>query len=207
MTVSGGPAMIELPAPCLSSNVAVETALLERRSVRSFTGEPLCLSDVSQILWAAQGITGPYGQRTAPSAGALYPLECYLAAGRVDGLPPGVYKYQSQNHALVLQAEGDVRRELSEAALNQPSLVAAPAVVVLAAEFDRTAWKYGQMADRYIYIEIGHVAQNIALQAVSLQLGSVVIGAFDEAQIKKLLHIAPNEEPLYLIPLGKGREA
>jgi SagB-type dehydrogenase family enzyme len=198
--------MITLPAPSLTGNIAVESALNLRRSVRFFTPEPLSLTEVSQLLWAAQGITGFYGQRNAPSAGALYPLDLYLAAGRVEGLHAGVYRYQVQNHSLVLQVEGDARKGLADAALKQRSILLAPAVIVVTAVFDRTGWKYGARAERYVFMETGHTAQNISLQAVALGLGTVMIGAFDEPQVSRALAMEPDEEPLYIIPVGRGRD-
>lgn len=196
---------MKLPEPLTTGAMTLESALLQRRSVRSFTPEALAIADISQILWAAQGVTGFYGQRTAPSAGALYPLEIYLAAARVTGLQPGVYRYQPQDHSVMMSVEGDIRTGLSGAALHQRSLEMAPVSLVLAAVFDRTAWKYGQRAERYVFMEIGHVAQNISLQVVALGLGSVVIGAFDDELVKGLMHMESDEEPLCILPIGKGR--
>jgi len=194
---------IKLPEPKYDGKVCVERALLERRSVRDYVNEPLSLSEVSQLLWAAQGLTDPAGYRTAPSAGALYPLEVYLVAGKVASLSAGVYRYRPRGHELVAVAEGDKRPELCAAALGQTALRQAPVTVVLAAIYGRTTRKYRERGIRYVHMEAGHVAQNIGLQAVSLDLGSLVIGAFGDAEVKKVMVLPEEEEPLYLIPIGK----
>jgi len=147
--------IIKLPEPAYTSEVSIEKALLNRRSVRDYTDEPLSLEEVSQLLWAAQGITDPRGFRTAPSAGALYPLEVYLVAGKVNGLPAGIYKYQPQGHAVVKIVDGDKRAEISGAALGQASLKNGAAIMVLCAVYERTAKKYGERAERYAHIEVG----------------------------------------------------
>jgi SagB-type dehydrogenase family enzyme len=181
----------------------VEKALRERRSVREFKRQPLSIAEISQVLWAAQGITGSGGVRTAPSAGALYPLELYLVAGNVEGLTEGVYKYRPDGHELIRAFEGDKRIELSRAALGQTSVRDAAAVLLLTAVFERTTAKYGNRGIRYVHIEVGHVAENVCLQVVALNLGAVVIGAFDDSQVKRIANLMPQQEPLYLIAIGK----
>jgi len=212
LTVLGGGAghgygaenVVNLPAPKLEGDVSVESALSKRRSVREFTPEPLTLTEVSQLLWAAQGVTSRRGYRTAPSAGALYPLEVYIVAGDVRDLDRGVYKYESGQHRLRRIAEGDRRRELASAALDQSFVGRAPAVIMISAVYERTTRKYRDRGIRYVYMEAGHAAQNIALQAVSLNLGTVMIGAFYENRVVKALNTPEHEEPVYLIPVGKG---
>jgi len=194
---------INLPAPQHNSAVSIEKVLLNRRSVREFSNQGLELWHISQLAWAAQGVTGPDVYRTAPSAGALFPLELYVAAGNVDGLPPGVYHYDLRNHALRLLLEGDEREKLCGAALSQDSILRAPAVFILSAVYQRTTAKYGERGIRYVHIETGHAAQNVLLQAVALNLGAVVVGAFDDAKVKKILSWSKHEEPLYLLPVGK----
>jgi SagB-type dehydrogenase family enzyme len=206
-TPGAAAAPIALPAPRLDSSVSLEKALRDRRSIRSYTGEPLTLREVSQLLWAAQGITGPDGKRTAPSAGALYPLEVYLAAGRVDGLLAGVYKYQPRAHALAEIRGGDPRADLAAAARGQRWVGAAPAAIVIAGVYERSSVKYGQRAARYVHLEAGHAAENVCLQAVSLGVGTVTVGAFDEAGVGAALRLEPREQPLCILPVGRVRPA
>jgi SagB-type dehydrogenase family enzyme len=197
-----GKTIIALPAPEFDGSTSVEQALLERRSVREYRDEPLSLSEIGQLLWAAQGITSPSGKRTAPSAGALYPLELYLVAGDVEGLQVGVYKYIPHDHALKEITTGDKRSDLTNAALKQESILKAPAVIVLSAVYERTRVKYGDRGDRYVHMEIGFAAQNIYLQAEALELGTVFIGAFYDESVKKILEIPEEEQPLGIMPLG-----
>jgi len=195
---------IQLPSPSYKSNTSIEEALLTRRSIRDYQKEQLSLSEVSQILWSAQGITDTgEGLRTAPSAGALYPLEVYLVAANVKDLNPGIYKYSPQNHSLQKISEGDKLVEISDASLKQESITSASAIVVITAIYERTSVKYGKRTDRYVNMEVGHVGQNIYLQAVSLGLGTVMIGAFEDDALKKALNLPDNEHPLALYPLGK----
>jgi SagB-type dehydrogenase family enzyme len=192
-----------LPAPKTDGATSVEKALRERRSIREFKRQPLSVAEVSQLLWSAQGITSSRGFRTAPSAGALYPLEAFLVAGNMEGLPEGVYKYRPERHELIRAVEGDKRMELSRAAFDQTSVRDAAAVLLLTAVFERTTAKYGNRGIRYVHIEVGHVAENVCLQAVALNLGAVVIGAFDDSQVKRIANLMPQQEPLYLIAIGK----
>jgi SagB-type dehydrogenase family enzyme len=204
--VSGNSAgVIKLPEPRQDSGISVESALRRRRSVREFRKESLTLVEVSQLLWAAQGITDPEGKRTAPSAGALYPLEVFLVAGGQDELPAGVYRYRPQGHDLIPVVQGDRRAKLAAAALEQDWLNDAPVTIAIAAVYERTAGKYKQRAERYVHMEVGHAAQNVHLQAAALELGTVVVGAFDDAEVKRVLTLAANEEPLCLMPLSKPR--
>ncbi|HEY7165716.1 MAG TPA: SagB/ThcOx family dehydrogenase [Candidatus Binatia bacterium] len=196
------PNRIHLPAPLDSSIVSIEQVLLSRRSVREFSARPLEFSHVSQLAWAAQGISGP-DHRTAPSAGALYPLNVCLAAGKVLHLRSGIYNYDSQNHDLMLVFEGDKRRELSEAALSQTSILDAAAVFAISAVYKRTTSKYGERGIRYVHMEAGHSAQNLLLQAAALGLGSVLVGAFSDDRVREVLMLNADEAPLYLIPVGK----
>jgi SagB-type dehydrogenase family enzyme len=201
---SGGEKRIILPQPAVSSNVSVEEALLARKSTRSFSKDPLLLSEISQLLWAAQGVTRKDGKRTAPSAGALYPLEVYVVASKVHGLGPGIYHYLPEDHELELVHSGDLKIQLFTAALRQESIQVANTIIVLAAVYSRTAQKYRSRASRYVHMETGHAAQNISLQAVSLGLGCATIGAFDDSSVKRVLKMKTNEAPLYIIPLGRA---
>ena len=195
---------IKLPAPDLRGEVSTEEALSKRRSVRSYLDEPLELEWIGQLLWAAQGITlEARGFRTAPSAGATYPLEVYLAAGRVNGLQPGLYRYVPGDHTLVKTGDVDLRDELALAALGQGQVREAPAVFIVAADYDRTARRYGDRGTRYVHMEVGHASQNICLQAITYGLGTVIVGAFDDDQLKSVLGLPANENPLIIIPAGK----
>jgi SagB-type dehydrogenase family enzyme len=194
---------IKLPEPLQDSKTSVEKAILKRRSARSFKDSSLTLAEVSQLLWAAQGITSPRGLRTAPSAGALYPLEVYIVAGNVDALLDGIYHYRPVRHELVRLIKGDKRTELCAAALGQTSVRNAAAVIVFAAVYEKTTVKYGDRGIQYVHMETGHAAQNVFLQAVPLNLGTVVIGAFYDDGVRKVLKMSDREKPLYLMPVGR----
>jgi SagB-type dehydrogenase family enzyme len=159
---------------------------------------------IGQLLWATQGTTRG-GHRTAPSAGALYPLEAYLVASRVEGLAPGVYRYEPAAHRLVRLAAGDRSGDLARAAFGQDWLGEAAAIVVLAAVEQRTTAKYGRRGVRYVRMEAGHAAQNVLLQAAALGIGATPVGAFDDARVHKVLGLDAAEQPLYLLPVGRPR--
>jgi SagB-type dehydrogenase family enzyme len=194
---------IKLPEPKYIGVISVEEALMKRRSVRAFKEGPVMLAELSQLMWAAQGMADQRGLRTAPSAGALYPLELYVVAGNVTGLPPGVYKYGRERHELLSLAKGDRRNDLCNAALGQSSIRRAALVLVLSGVYERTTAKYGERGIRYVHMEAGHAAQNVYLQTVSLGLGTVVIGAFQDEEVKRLLKMGDRESPLYIMPVGK----
>lgn len=194
---------IKLPPPRLTGETSIEEALFKRRSVRAYKKEMLSLTSVAQLLWASQGITDKGGMRTAPSAGALYPLEVYLVSGAVDGLPAGVYHYHPSGHRLERVTTGDKRAQLAAVAGMQNAVSHGAAVLVIAADNNRTRVKYGQRAARYVHMEAGHVAQNVYLQSVALNVKTVAIGAFNDGLVKQVLSLPKNEEPLYLMPLGK----
>ena len=196
------PDTITLPDPDHSSSLSIETVLQKRRSIRDYHDRPLTLSEVSQLRWAAQGVTRPGGYRTAPSAGALYPLEVYIIAGEVNDLPAGTYKYKHHEHELELITKGDVRLELCDAALDQNCIKEGAAVIVFCAVYERTTQKYGERGIRYVHMEAGHAAQNVYLQAVSLNLGTVVVGAFHDDEIKQIVNMTDEEQPLYIMPVG-----
>lgn len=197
---------VPLPEPRADSGTSIEQALGSRRSIREFAPGPLTLAAMSQLLWAAQGETGAGGARTAPSAGALQPLRLYLVSGDVAGLEPGVYRYDPRRHGLHKTADGDRRAEMSVAALQQECVGAAAAIVVIAADDQHTVARYGRRAQRYIDIEVGHAAQNLHLQAVALSLGSVDVGAFDDAEVASALGLPGAERPLLLLPVGRKRK-
>jgi len=202
-SVRGETHVRRLPAPRRDGGPTLERALAERRSVRDYSGLPLRLTELSRLLWAAQGITGAEGLRTAPSAGALYPLEVCAVAGAVHGLSSGIYRYRPADHALALVVEGDRRGVLSEAALGQRWMAGAAVVLALTAIYSRTTRKYGERGRQYVHMEVGHAAQNVCLEAVALGLGAAVVGAFEERAVAAILRLARGEEPLCLIPVGR----
>jgi len=199
----GNPSSINLPEPHTDAGTSVEQALRLRRSVRTFAEKPLQLSEVAQLLWSAQGITSRDGLRTAPSAGALYPLEIYLVAGSVNDLPVGVWHYLPDNHRLEQLNDTDIRNPLAHAALDQAWIREAAAVVVFAAVYERTTRKYGKRGIRYVHIEAGHAAENLFLQAVSLDLNTVIVGAFRDDAIRNALNLPQDHVPLILMPVGR----
>ncbi|MBU0574744.1 MAG: SagB/ThcOx family dehydrogenase [Proteobacteria bacterium] len=199
MDLSQDSFVINLPSPAQKGKMSLEEALKKRESVRSFSSDPLTKEDLSQLLWAVQGITRNWGARTAPSAGALFPLEIYVV------LKEGFFRYSPKGHNLVRIMQQDLRNTLSKAALGQNCIGEAPAVFVIAAVYERTSRKYGNRAERYVKMEAGHAGQNLLLQAVSLGLGAVPVGAFQDEQVQQALHLPVNHEPLYLIPVGWKR--
>ena len=194
---------IQLPEPRYDGEVSVEHALRMRRSVRTYKDDPLDLFEISQILWSAQGITSDRRFRTAPSAGALYPLELYVIVGNVKNLSPAIYKHKPQQHVLVKIVAGDMRSELSHAALSQSAIKKAPAVLLFCAVYERTTGKYGRRGIPYVHMEVGHAAQNVCLQAIALGLNTAVIGAFRDAEVKAIANLAADEQPLYVVPMGR----
>ncbi len=203
--VQGNSNLISLPEPKTKGEVSLEETIVKRRSIRDFLDKPLSLAQLSQILWAAQGITDPEGfKRAAPSAGALYPLEIYIVIGEngVENLAAGVYHYLPQKHAIEIHQNGDPRHDLASAALGQYFIAEAPASLVIAAEYERTTGKYGERGVRYVHMEVGHAGENIYLQVEALGLGTVVVGAFNDEEVAQILNLPPNYEPLYIMPLG-----
>jgi SagB-type dehydrogenase family enzyme len=195
--VGGGD--VALPTPRQHGEMSLEEAIANRRSVREFTQERLSWDQIGQLLWAAQGLTDPRGLRAAPSAGALYPLEIYVA------LADGAYHYVPEGHVVEMVSGENVRDDLWGAGLQQDALREAPTIFVITAVYERTAGKYGERAERYVELEAGHAAQNLLLQAVALELGAVPIGAFYDDQVQAALGLPADYRPLYLIPVGYPR--
>lgn len=198
---------IKLPPPRLDGPISLEQAILRRRSRREYTDRPLKLNDVSQLLWAAQGITEPkvwVGLRSAPSAGGLYPLELYVAVkkGGVQEMEPGIYHYKPREHVLELIIKGDFSRQLMAACVDQEWVRDAAINIIFTAVVERTKKRYGERGWQYILQESGHAAQNVYLQAEALGLGCVVIGAFYESEIEKILGLQSGEIPVYVMPVG-----
>ena len=202
------PAQIYLPPPHQKGSVSLEETISRRRSKRDFTPEPISPSQLSQILWAAQGISDTsWKYRTVPSAGATYPLEVFVVCGQdsLEGVGEGVYHYDTAHHALSLRHKGDVRLELARAALGEQFMYQAPVDIVICALYQRTTLRYGTRGRRYVHIEVGHAAQNIYLQATALGLATVAIGAFDDEQVRQVLRLDVHYKPLYIMPLGRPR--
>jgi len=197
-TIEEGATM--LPPPRTTSDVSLEETLARRRSVRAYTPQALSWEEIGQLLWAAQGITSDWGARTAPSAGALYPLETYAVTR--DGL----YHYLPDGHQVVHLPALGLHQAFWEAGLEQDCIREAPVVFVIAAVYARTAAKYGARAERYVHMEAGHAAENLLLQAVALDLGGVVVGAFDDDRVQAALGLPEDHAPLYLIPVGRPAE-
>jgi SagB-type dehydrogenase family enzyme len=194
------PKVVPLPEPGSTGPLSVEQAIARRRSVREFSDAPVLLKEVSQLLWAAQGITGEGGRRSAPSAGAKYPMELFVVAGNVEGLGPAVYRYIPSDHSLEVVRRGDLRGALSDEALSQKWVEAAPLDIVIAGVYSRTTEKYGERGVRYVHIEAGAVAENIYLQAAALGLGTTFVGSFSDEGVRDVLHI--DAEPLGIMPMG-----
>jgi SagB-type dehydrogenase family enzyme len=197
---SSSASILQLPAPEQKGKMSLEEALARRRSVREFTPEALTERELSQLLWAAQGITHAEGLRTAPSAGALYPLELYVASAG------GFYRYEPRRHQLIRLSDHDLRAPMRRAALDQEAVTQAPAVFVFVAVYERISRKYGAVrVGRYVHMEVGHAAQNLLLEAAALGLGGVPIGAFDDEALHKALGLPADHRPLYLVPVGRPR--
>ena len=194
-----------LPPPSLDGSVSLEEALAGRESVRRYADKPLTPDEISQLLWAAQG-KNPSGSRTAPSAGATYPLEVYALIGRAKGISPGIYKYLPEGHKLIGRTNVDPRAELFSAASCQESVLEASMSIVITGVYERTTARYGERGRMYVHMEAGHAAQNVCLQAVALGLGTVVIGAYDEKAVSSLLKLPGDEKPLYIVAIGKPAE-
>ena len=200
------PALVPLPPPSHRGRVSVEEAIYSRRSTREFKKVALTLPEISQLLWAAggksiDGVTG--ATRSYPSAGGIYPIETYLAAGAVKDLTPGIYRYRWKSHSLVLLKSGDFRAQLSRAALGQSFIAGAPITLVFTARVSSVTSRYGPRGkNRYLPMDAGHAGQNVALQARALGLGTVMVGAFRDGAVSDLLGVK-GEEPLYLIPVGR----
>ncbi len=193
---------ITLPEPQRTGTLSLEQALNQRRSRRAFQDSSLSLQQLSQLLWAAQGLTQGFEYRTAPSAGARYPLELYLVAYEVENLATGIYNYYPSAHVLVRHADADIREALATAAYTQPWVQDAPVVLVMAAAYERMTVRYGERGVRYTDMEVGHAAQNVYLQAESLGLGTLSVGAFDDTEVQSLLQLPLQETPLLLMPIG-----
>lgn len=196
---------LSLPEPDTRGTVSVERALQDRNSVREFATGALPLADLSQVLWSAQGITHGDRGRTAPSAGALYPLEVVTVVGDVESVQPGVYRYRPRDHAMERMREGDLRGQVARAALRQSWMAQAPVILVLSGVYERTTGKYGERGIRYVHMEVGHAGQNIYLQAEARGLGTTMVGAFQDEMVREVLGLEDRERPLGIMPVGRPR--
>jgi SagB-type dehydrogenase family enzyme len=197
---------VELPEPARCDTRLFE-ALARRRSVRAYAPEPLALGELSALLWAAAGVTareGGFAFRTAPSAGGLYPVEHYVVVNRVEGLEQGLYHYDVLGTALERLRAGDLRLPIARAALDQRIAALAQVVFVWTALLERSRWKYGERFLRYVLLDAGHVAENVALAATALGLGTCQIAAMFDEEAADLLGVDPNEEPVvYMSTAGR----
>jgi SagB-type dehydrogenase family enzyme len=193
---------ILFPKPEKFGKVSIEETLSKRRTIRNYSKEPIQLKELGQLLWAAQGITSDEGFRTAPSAGALYPLEIFIVTGNVEELEDGIYRYNPTKHSIIKISSGDKRKQLADAALGQEQIQTAAVNIIITAVLKRTTWKYGERGKRYVHIEVGHSAQNVMLQAEALGIGVCPVGAFQDEKVQKLLGLT-DEEPLYILTVGK----
>lgn len=201
-----------LASPSLKGDTSLEETINSRRSRRSFAPDGVTDIHLSQILWSAYGVTKPStnpqrsGLRSAPSAGARYPLEIYAVVGNIPGIEPGVYKYDAIQHRIIRVIAADVRKELTSAALNQKMVADAPFSVFYSAIYSRITDRYGDRGrDRYVCMDLGHSAQNVYLQAEALKLGTCAIGAFNDEMVKAVMLLPENEVPLYIMPIGKPK--
>jgi SagB-type dehydrogenase family enzyme len=194
-----------LPPPDTKGKVSVEETIKQRRTLRTFNDRSLELRQIAQLLWAAYGVTEDNGfKRSAPSAGALYPMDVYLAVGpeSVTGLEAGVYHYEPGRHALSSITGEDRRQHVARASLGQIWMARAPINVVITAEYDRSTGKYGDRGARYALIEAGHIGQNIFLQAEALGLNVGIVGAFRDRVLSESLSLPPTHAPLLVMPVG-----
>jgi SagB-type dehydrogenase family enzyme len=201
---------IHLAEPSLKGEVSVEEAIKKRRTVRSFSRQPLNLFNLSQLLWAAQGITGEKVKfRSTPSAGIIYPLDVYVVVGHnaVEGLEEGIYRYVPDTHSLERVGGGERRDQVAQAAFRQEWMTQAPALIVITAEFERLTQRYGERAVRYAELEAGHAGQNIFLQAEAEGLGVGIVGVSDADELSRILSLPPGEEALIILPVGHRANA
>jgi SagB-type dehydrogenase family enzyme len=201
-----GASRVVLQQPDTKGGVPLWQAIAHRQSIRNFKNKPLGKDQLSQLLWATQGITREqmgFELRASPSAGALYPVETYVVVHNGESIEPGIYHYAIQDHQLEQLKRGDFRLDIAKAALDQDMAYSGSAVFVWTAVFARAMWKYGQRAYRYVYLDAGHIAMNLALAAVALGLGSCQIGALYDGEVNALLEIDSEEESvLYMSVIG-----
>jgi SagB-type dehydrogenase family enzyme len=204
-----GAEIVSLPEPTHSAEKSIWDVLAGRRSLRNYIPAAVSMEDLSQLLWGVQGVTahaGQYALRTAPSAGALYPIETYVLVNRVDELAAGIYHYDVRQHRLEVVRKGSFGAEAAQAALGQGMLQSAALVLLWTAVIARSKWKYRERAYRYIYMDAGHIGQNAYLAAEALGLGCCTVGAFFDDEVNSLIGIDGKDEiAVYLCSVGKTR--
>jgi SagB-type dehydrogenase family enzyme len=204
--MSSNELVVHLPPPSQKGGMSLAEAINQRRSIRRFAPYPISRAELSQILWAAQGIRDAlWGYRTVPSAGATYPLEVFVVCGSncIEKMDSGIYHYKPDTHSLSLHCQEDVRIELARASLDQEFVYEAPVDIVICAVYERTLASYGARGRRYVHMEVGHAGQNIYLQATALGLATVAIGAFHDEEVRSILRLEEQYKPLYIMPVGK----
>ena len=194
---------IKLPEPRTDGGMTVEKSLEERRSIRSFGKDGLTLNEVSQLLWAAQGVTDDKGHRTAPSAMARYPLQVYLLADNVTGLPSGVYHYSPEGHNLTIMAEGNVEGYYNATAGFEAWIKTAPAIFVITGNISGMNQMPRQDPSQWVYIDAGAAAENLLLEVVSLDLASTYTAGFSANKTEELLGLPSGEVPIGVLPVGR----
>lgn len=197
---------VSLPMPKCFSQVSLEEAISNRKSIRHFSTSPISLEHLSQLLWCCYGFSSPnYIRRSIPSAGAVYPMEIYFLSSKcgVVNLPDGLYKYNPKDNSATLLAEGDLSLVLYTACSAQDCVSSAPVNILICADYEKMRLRYGKRAKRYVHFEAGHAGQNIYLQAISLGLATVAVGAFDDESVIKALKLGKKVKPLYIFPIGK----
>jgi SagB-type dehydrogenase family enzyme len=196
---------MKLQQPQFDGEISLERAIKNRRTSRAFMSDPLSQGEFSQLLWAAYGITDDRGfKRTAPSGGALYPMDLYAVAGTggVKDLETGTYHYDPNEHSISSILEGDIRVDLARASLSQMWMATAPVNLIITVEYRRISVKYGERGARYALMEAGHIGQNIFLQAEALGLGAGIVGAFHDENVSNVVKIPRENEPLLIMPVG-----
>jgi SagB-type dehydrogenase family enzyme len=212
--MESNPLTYTLPDPDIKGTRPFEEVLSRRRSRRAFTGNAVSVEEISQILWSANGISEAPGQarrekrlRTAPSAGATYPLELYLLAGNITGIDPGVYRYSPFGHRLIRIIDRDIKTEMASAALDQDMIETAAACLFYSAVYSRSTEVYGRRgSERYVCMDLGHSAQNVYLEVEALHLGTCAIGAFNDLAVTRLMQLPDHETPLYIMPIGRYKK-
>lgn len=205
VSLAAGPRVVALPKPDLTGKVTLEQAIAQRRSVREYAPGAITLAEVSQLMWAAQGITGPDGKRATPSARAVYPLQVWLVADDVTGLPAGIYRYEPSGHALALVLAGPQRDALAAAARQQEPLQRAAAVVAVIGDSALAVTKFRGNAERWLGMEAGFIVQDVYLECTALGLGTVMVGGFEESAVRRALGVPPGWEALALMPVGRRK--
>ncbi len=179
----------------------LEKSIYNRCSVRSFSGKPVKLNTLSKIIWSAQGMTNEPKRRTTPSAGAIYPLELFIISRNITDLENGIYHYLPEDHALDPQKEGRFTESLARACFHQTFIQDAAFAIIIAGDFEKTKQKYSERGERYVFMEAGHACQNMSLIATNLLLATVVIGAFNDKELRDLLNLG-DWYPIAVMPFA-----